>query len=427
MFPEPPLHPDDDTSPSQAIRPADFDERLSQHQRDTQRQRRRGAFSLFGALIFVAGTIVVLALPAPTTRDVAPPITTAVSTASTQVVTRQTDPTIGPTVQSVTLQQNPTSVTLPPTLTTDQALGLLQSPVRINDERAAQSGAFDPFTIISNDRPRSEFVDYTAVQGDTIDEISQRYNLQPESIAWCNDRRIVTVLRPGDVLRIPPVDGACHRVLGTREESLTSLAAQYSVEDVFAIIDSPYNPTLFGRNPDDALPGGLFVFLPNGEGEPITWNPGYDVETAADGSVLTVSFAPGQTGSCGPVPPGGGSFWGNPLPNGTWVRGFYAGHTGIDIAAPTGTPIFAANGGPVIFSGFSNWGYGGAVVLAHGQFSTLYGHMSSRNVSCGQFAVTGQVIGFVGSTGISSGPHLHFEVRFNDTPTDPTTIPGVGW
>jgi murein DD-endopeptidase MepM/ murein hydrolase activator NlpD len=311
-----------------------------------------------------------------------------------------------------------------PTLSSEQLLALLQTPIPA--DAIEDNPAYDPFTTIP-ERPRNEFVDYVIMQGDTIDAIARRYNLEPESIAWCNDRRIILTIRPGDTLRIPPVDGACHPVLGTRNQTIAEIASDYGIDDPFQVIDSPYNSFLFGRSPDDVLPGGATIFLPGGEGELITWNPGSDIERNADGSVASVSFAPGQSGSCGAVAPGGGAYWANPLPAGTWVRGFYPGHTGIDLAAPVGTPIYAANSGPVLFSGFSQWGYGETVVIGHGPFSTLYGHMTTRNVSCGQFVTVGQVIGFVGSTGNSSGPHLHFEIRFDDTPQDPTLTAGIGW
>ena len=98
-------------------------------------------------------------------------------------------------------------------------------------------------------------------------------------------------------------------------------------------------------------------------------------------------------------------------------------HTGMDIAAPLGTPIKASNAGKVIYSGWYG-GYGRVVILDHGSCTgapttTLYAHMSRQKVTVGQSVVRGQTIGLVGSTGYSTGPHLHFEVRLNGKPQNP--------
>jgi murein DD-endopeptidase MepM/ murein hydrolase activator NlpD len=94
-------------------------------------------------------------------------------------------------------------------------------------------------------------------------------------------------------------------------------------------------------------------------------------------------------------------------------------HEGIDIGAPTGTPIWAAAGGTVVYAGWEG-GYGNLTVIDHGNgLATAYGHQSKIVVSNGQTVARGQVIGYVGSTGHSTGPHLHFEVRVNGTPVDP--------
>jgi murein DD-endopeptidase MepM/ murein hydrolase activator NlpD len=95
-------------------------------------------------------------------------------------------------------------------------------------------------------------------------------------------------------------------------------------------------------------------------------------------------------------------------------------HTGIDLAAPELTPVLAADDGTVALVGGGNYGYGNYVVMEHrGGLVTLYGHLNTALVRAGDVAVQGQPIGLEGSTGHSTGPHLHFEVRINNEPIDP--------
>ncbi|MBW8826567.1 MAG: peptidoglycan DD-metalloendopeptidase family protein [Acidobacteria bacterium] len=94
-------------------------------------------------------------------------------------------------------------------------------------------------------------------------------------------------------------------------------------------------------------------------------------------------------------------------------------HTGVDFRGSTGTPILAAGSGTVVFAGVRS-GYGNTVVIDHGgSLATLYAHQSAISVTNGETVRRGQVIGAVGSTGLSTGPHLHFEVRVDGTPVDP--------
>ena len=108
-----------------------------------------------------------------------------------------------------------------------------------------------------------------------------------------------------------------------------------------------------------------------------------------------------------------------------WFEPPYAGyphfHTGLDLVAPFGSPVFAADDGVVALVGSSSSGYGNYVVIAHsGGFDTLYGHLSASLVKVGQSVTQGTVVGLEGSTGNSTGPHLHFELRVGQRPIDPT-------
>jgi murein DD-endopeptidase MepM/ murein hydrolase activator NlpD len=106
-------------------------------------------------------------------------------------------------------------------------------------------------------------------------------------------------------------------------------------------------------------------------------------------------------------------------------------HTGVDISAALGTPVMAAADGLVVAVGHSNFGYGNYVVIAHGGgIATLYAHLLQTDANVGDSVVRGQVIGLEGSTGFSTGPHVHFELRVNDQVIDPMPylpVPGTSW
>ena len=101
------------------------------------------------------------------------------------------------------------------------------------------------------------------------------------------------------------------------------------------------------------------------------------------------------------------------------VTGGYSYHNGIDLAAGTGTPIYAAKSGTVTGASYNSV-YGYNVIINHGDgSSTLYGHMTHYIVGAGQSVSQGQVIGYVGSTGLSTGPHLHFTIFMNGSAVNP--------
>jgi murein DD-endopeptidase MepM/ murein hydrolase activator NlpD len=92
---------------------------------------------------------------------------------------------------------------------------------------------------------------------------------------------------------------------------------------------------------------------------------------------------------------------------------FWSGHLGIDIAGSLGDGVFASDAGVIVFAGWANGGYGYMVMIDHGNgYQTLYAHLSVVNAACGQSVYSGTYIGAVGSTGNSTGAHLHFEVRY---------------
>ncbi len=351
----------------------------------------------------------------------APPISQASEAEASPARATATIPRLPPTLIAAApaSADEPAS---PPTLSPTQIQTLLATPPQALAATELETAPLpvDPFTIIPN-RARTKMTTYVAKRGDTIDGIANRYGLKRETIAWCNSHELAQIVRPGDVVTIPPEDGACHKVLRAQGKDIRDIAEQYGVDDPYIIIEAPAN-NLPGVTPETLLPSNTFLFIPGGEGGFITWNA--PVEQDAYGNVI--AFDPASPFSCG-ARSGGGAWWTNPLPNGTWVRGFYAGHSGIDIAAPIGTPIYAANAGPILYSGWNTWGYGYTVVIAHGPFSTLYGHMSSIAVRCGQTVNPGQIIGYVGSSGNSSGPHLHFEIRYLNQPRNPSGTPGIGW
>lgn len=160
------------------------------------------------------------------------------------------------------------------------------------------------------------------------------------------------------------------------------------------------------------------------------WIPGAD-------KVLPVPAAPGNTGSTNnngnytnrppvkipPISQTKGTLQ-NPLPGGKIVSGFGmrgdSMHEGLDIAAPEGTPILAADDGKVAYEGGQIRGYGNMIIIKHaGNLVTVYAHNSKNLVKTGDFVKRGQKIALVGQTGRASGPHLHFEVRVSEKPVNP--------
>jgi LysM repeat protein len=224
---------------------------------------------------------------------------------------------------------------------------------------------------------------YTVREGDTLSQIAVMFDVSAKTILWANDIQSATKIRPGDTLIILPITGVRHVVKSG--DTIQSIAKKYSgdVDDILA-----YNQLTSGTQ----VAIGDTIIIPDG--------------TIAQ-PTKTVSKQ-----SSGGVSAGGGSFI-HPLPGGIKTQGIH-GYNGIDIGAPSGTAVRAAAGGTVIVARGSGWngGYGLYVVIKHANGAqTLYAHLSGLTVASGDAVVAGQTIGYVGSTGRSTGNHLHFEVR----------------
>jgi murein DD-endopeptidase MepM/ murein hydrolase activator NlpD len=265
---------------------------------------------------------------------------------------------------------------------------------------------FDMHTIIPT-RPREDKIDYTVEQGDSVFAIAKKFNLTPETILWANfdlleDRP--DSLSVGMELNIPPVDGVYYkwREGDTIEGVANTLEA--SPED---ILDWPGNKLDLV---DPQIEPGQFVMVPGGEREFRSWI----VPQIARGSA-GVSPSVYGAGACQGSYDGafgtGGFIW--PTAN-HFLSGndFWSGHLGIDIAGGVGDNVLAADSGVIVFAGWATGGYGYMIMIDHGNgYQSVYAHLSSVSVGCGQSVYQGNYIGAIGSTGNSTGAHLHFEIR----------------
>jgi murein DD-endopeptidase MepM/ murein hydrolase activator NlpD len=107
---------------------------------------------------------------------------------------------------------------------------------------------------------------------------------------------------------------------------------------------------------------------------------------------------------------------------GVLTQRYHYYHSGIDLGVPTGSPVFATHSGQVIFAGWSYIGYGWLVIIQNGKYVTYYAHNSRFNVAVFQYIRAGDIVAYSGSTGNSSGPHVHYEARINNFPVDPLTF-----
>jgi len=260
-----------------------------------------------------------------------------------------------------------------------------------------------PVTVIS-DKPRDSIIEYEVKTGDTVSGIAEEFGISTETIRWANDLSDVDTIRPGDKLKILPVSGVAHKVV--KGDTIYSVAQKYRASSQ-AILDFPFNDV----GDDLALAVGQILIVP--DGAPPTKPKPPPTQYLARINIPTK-----------PIVGAGQFIWPARFQQISQYFAWY--HKGIDMSNLSGGPILAADGGKVVTAGWPDRsGYGNRVVIDHGNgFSTLYAHLSRVQVAVGEYLSKGQQIGMMGSTGRSTGVHLHFEVWKNGVALNPLGVLG---
>ncbi|MGV8050711.1 MAG: peptidoglycan DD-metalloendopeptidase family protein [Anaerolineaceae bacterium] len=265
---------------------------------------------------------------------------------------------------------------------------------------------------------RTTAVEYTVQEGDAIFGIAEKFDVSPDSIMWSNEDILNDnphLIYAGQVLKIPPTDGVWYKL--TTKDTLEKVAAKFhvTVRDILLYVGNSLdltNPTIEPESyvmvPDGWREYDTSIYVPN----ILRDNP------SGNAGVTTSEYFQCDTG--GNTYAGSGNFiWPSSV---HYISGndYFGGHLAIDIGAGMGSPIYAADYGVVVYAGWMNGGYGNVIIIDHNNgFSTVYAHLSGINVNCGNNVNQGSVIGYAGSTGNSTGAHLHFEIRYNGSWVNP--------
>ena len=259
------------------------------------------------------------------------------------------------------------------------------------------------FKTSISQKPRDKVITYTVAKGDTLSTIAQKFGISANTVKWQNNL-VSDTLSVGDSLEILPVSGMAYKV--NRGDTVYTIAKKLDTE-AQKIVDFPFND--FANPETFSLVEGQMLIVPDGvkpAEQPYIKRQVYIAQGPSSTSFSASGF--------------------------TWpVRGLITQfatwyHMALDIAAPFGTPIVAAKSGIIASASVGSWdyGYGTNVAIDNGSgYSTFYSHLSAVNVSVGQNVVGGStVIGWIGMTGRTTGPHVHFEVRQNGAPINPLSF-----
>ena len=246
-------------------------------------------------------------------------------------------------------------------------------------------------------RPRDEILAYQVRGNDTLVDIAERNGITLDTLLWANDIAADYLLLLGDTLRVPPIDGVIYTVADG--DVLHEIAEAYR--------SNPVDIAEYNRiGLSTTLVPGMELIIPYGVlPEALRKTP------SAQGALSEREQ---------PVAAFGEFIW---PADGAITQYYHGHHPGLDIGNRVGTAIVAADAGQVIGSGWDALGYGYRVVINHGNgWVTTYNHLHDIYVSVGDYVKSGETIATMGNTGYSTGPHLHFEVLYNNRFRNPLTV-----
>jgi len=258
-----------------------------------------------------------------------------------------------------------------------------------NNNYQAMVVSYNPYagslSTVFSVKPRDKVEDYTVRGGETLALIAKKFDISIDTVKWANNLKS-DLIKPNQVLKIPPVTGIVHKVASG--ETIHTIAKKYNT-NAQNILNFPFNS--FDDLDTFSLVAGQTLYVPDGTIEPE--KPAYK---------FVASIQAGVKGSSNFIWPTSGAI--------TQYYVWY--HKALDIANSSAPPVIAADSGTVVYAGCLNWGYGCHIIIDHGNgYQTLYGHLSSYSVEAGNSVGQASQIGVMGSSGRSTGTHLHFEIR----------------
>jgi murein DD-endopeptidase MepM/ murein hydrolase activator NlpD len=276
----------------------------------------------------------------------------------------------------------------------------------------------NPKTFIPT-RPREDVITYTVELGDNLFAIADKFGLKAETILWGNYKTLKDnpeIIMPNQVLNILPVDGTYYQ--WQQGDNFESVASFFKVkpENILNYPGNHIDLTTIAKGEVKVEPG-TWLIIPGGKRALKDWGP---PAISRKNPAVARYYGPGSCGAIYEGAVGTGSFVWPTTEHLISGYTFSSIHPAIDIGGQIGNAVYAADSGVVVYAGWSNYGYGNLIVIDHGNgWQTAYAHLSDFNVSCGQSVSRGIMIGAIGSTGNSTGPHLHFEMSYNGVKVNP--------